>query len=356
MIAPHCFHRGWIESRRVLLGGGDPVLIEKTIHAFALLGLLAQTGLPFVFKGGTSLLLRLERLKRLSIDIDIMSPAPDDELDERLHHVSQQPPFLSYEEDDRGADRLPQRRHFKFRYRTALNLGQPINHVLLDVVQEAAPHPGINWLPIRTSLIEPAQEVLVRVPSTASLLGDKLTAFAPSTVGVPCTESQAMQVMKQLFDVSELFLVTTDFEEVGRAYDALFAKENGYRDSLFTREGALGDSIDTVRGLCHLRIRGAKDLHPQTIVLDEGRRQLASHLLGTNFGDKEMKIAAAQVGYLASALRHNRLDLLAHGQRFDVTRIAELGKLSLRDPVLNRMKAIHPEAFHYWHLVEQMEG
>jgi hypothetical protein len=53
MIASHCFQPEWICSCREALGGGDPILIEKTIHAFALLDLLAQTGLPFVFKGGT---------------------------------------------------------------------------------------------------------------------------------------------------------------------------------------------------------------------------------------------------------------------------------------------------------------
>ena len=39
----------------------DPVLIERTIFAFGLLDALCEVGLPFVFKGGTSLMLLLKR-------------------------------------------------------------------------------------------------------------------------------------------------------------------------------------------------------------------------------------------------------------------------------------------------------
>lgn len=55
MMATHCFKREWIDAKRTELGGGDPTLIEKTIHAFALLTHLARRGVPMVFKGGTSL-------------------------------------------------------------------------------------------------------------------------------------------------------------------------------------------------------------------------------------------------------------------------------------------------------------
>ena len=50
----------------------DITLIEKTIRAFSLLESLVLSGCPFVFKGGTSLMLHLDSTKRLSIDIDII--------------------------------------------------------------------------------------------------------------------------------------------------------------------------------------------------------------------------------------------------------------------------------------------
>ena len=50
----------------------DPGLIERTIYAFGLLDALCEVGLPFVFKGGTSLMLLLKKPRRLSTDIDII--------------------------------------------------------------------------------------------------------------------------------------------------------------------------------------------------------------------------------------------------------------------------------------------
>lgn len=53
MIADQCFTMEWQVRKRAELGGCDPVLLEKTIHAFALLDAMAARGLEFVFKGGT---------------------------------------------------------------------------------------------------------------------------------------------------------------------------------------------------------------------------------------------------------------------------------------------------------------
>ena len=53
----------------------DPSLLERSIFAMGLLEALARTELPFVFKGGTSLMLLLDSPKRLSVDIDIVVPS-----------------------------------------------------------------------------------------------------------------------------------------------------------------------------------------------------------------------------------------------------------------------------------------
>ena len=47
----------------------DPSLVEKVIMALTLLEQLKVGGLDFIFKGGTSLMLLLGEIKRLSIDM-----------------------------------------------------------------------------------------------------------------------------------------------------------------------------------------------------------------------------------------------------------------------------------------------
>ena len=39
----------------------DPVLLERAVYAFGLLEALARVGMPFIFKGGTCLMLLMNR-------------------------------------------------------------------------------------------------------------------------------------------------------------------------------------------------------------------------------------------------------------------------------------------------------
>jgi hypothetical protein len=61
----------------------DIALIEKSIRAFSLLECLVLSGCPFVFKGGTALMLQMDSAKRLSIDVDIIC-APGTNIEEFL--------------------------------------------------------------------------------------------------------------------------------------------------------------------------------------------------------------------------------------------------------------------------------
>lgn len=51
---------------------------------------------------------------------------------------------------------------------------------------------------------------LVKIPSVDCILGDKLTAFAPNTTGIPYGKNKELEIIKQLFDVANLFDVTKD--------------------------------------------------------------------------------------------------------------------------------------------------
>ena len=74
MINPKSRSLEWITDAAQKMGVQDKALMEKTIRAFSLLEALARSGCPFVFKGGSSLMLHLNTSKRLSIDIDIICP------------------------------------------------------------------------------------------------------------------------------------------------------------------------------------------------------------------------------------------------------------------------------------------
>ena len=52
--------------------GADPSILERTVFAFGLLEAIRSVDMPFIFKGGTSLLVMLDEPRRLSTDIDII--------------------------------------------------------------------------------------------------------------------------------------------------------------------------------------------------------------------------------------------------------------------------------------------
>lgn len=353
MIAEICFTADWLERKRRELRGVDPALLERALHAFALLGHLAESDLKFVFKGGTSLLLHAPVIRRLSIDIDILCAAPAAELDRILAEAATVPPFVRYEEDERGSRGQPERRHFKFFY-TPLVAGNPAPYVLLDVVEEVhVPHEVIAK-PIAPTLLEIKREILVTVPTVESLLADKLTAFAPHTVGVPVVRDdgkpvETMQIMKQLFDVGELFSLAQDLDAVRRVYVKVFELENGYRGGGFSVGDALHDTLDMAVRYCLSGFRGAPQ-HADVQLLEDGRKRLEGHLMDHRFDPQAAKVAAAKAGLMAQLILGGASpDVLHFSQAIPVPESLRLHEIAGEWHYLNRLKAINHEAFWYWY-------
>jgi len=108
----------------------DPAVLERTIHAFILLERLALSKMNFLFKGGTALMLLLDRPQRVSVDIDIVCTVPQDQFECELKKWIQCPPFTKYEQDTRESDREPPtRRHYKLFYNAKFG-GLPNPYVL----------------------------------------------------------------------------------------------------------------------------------------------------------------------------------------------------------------------------------
>lgn len=352
MLAAHCFTNAWQAQKREEIGGCDPVLLEKTIHAFALLDALAARGLEFVFKGGTSLLLRLPRIRRLSIDADIYCQEPHEKLNPLLDEISRQEPFIRMTEDDRGDHRVPARRHFKFFYKP-LDPKNPAPFVLLDVVHERNVYPKVDRVPLRLPFVE--SDTALLVPTTEGLLGDKLTAFGPNTTGVPLNEDRTMQFMKQVFDIGELFNAAGDLEGVRAAYGQVFAAENGYRGGRFTSDEALQDTFQTAYRIAQVSFAAAPKDGADALI-EAGRKQVETHLVGAKFRREDMKVAAAKAALLVSALRAAAPPDFA-ALRYDDSKLTSLkdARFDAAYSAVGRLKAI-PEAMWLWAEALRLRG
>lgn len=168
----------------------DPLLLERSVYAFGLLEAITRVGMPFIFKGGTCLMLLLERPMRLSTDIDIIV-APGTDLNTFIEEAGKIFPFVSVEEQVRKGKNNIEKRHFKFVYESPV-MERSI-YILLDVLFEDAKYKRLITKPIKNELIlTDGEDLTVQIPSVESILGDKLTAFAPHTTGILLNSNKDM--------------------------------------------------------------------------------------------------------------------------------------------------------------------
>ena len=347
-----CFEKTWIEaeSRRHRTGN---TFFEKSLYAFELLGRLKQEGLDFVFKGGTSLLLRLPDPRRLSIDVDIVCREPGEHI-ERILRKCVEAPFTGMEEDKRQHHYPPRRRHWNFYFNSINPEGCPEPYVILDVLEEDCLYPDVEDIEIRTKFFAADHSIRVRVPTVDNLLADKLTTFAPETIGRKYDEAHPEKMIKHLFDIGELFNVAASLHSLHDVYARIAAAEIGYREGRWTADACLDNTIETARLVTALAVN--LELDPDRCpVIRSGIEALRGHLLGINFSINDAAIAAGKAALLATVIKHGATGTPMRDLRYNKAALATVREAApLGDPVFAKLAQASPETFYYWHLAENM--
>lgn len=325
------------------------------IYALHLLERLKSNGLEFVFKGGTSLVLLLEEGNRFSIDIDIISKTSRANIEDTLNKVIGSSNFTEWKLDEHRSYKpgVP-KAHYKLLFDTKK---QGSGTILLDILIEESIYPEVIEKPIVTKWIDLEYETLVTVPSIDSITGDKLTAFAPNTIGIPYfkgkdKQSFSMEICKQLFDLSKLFEQIDNIEIVSESFMA-FAKheieyrKNGNPDLELSPKKALQDTIDTCVILAK-REGGTNDEKARFKELQRGIIAFGTGFLVTgNFRIDDAVPAAARVAYLAAKILVNDLSPINYFEGQDMK------ELNIEDPdwnFLNRLKRQPDKSgFYYWY-------
>lgn len=327
----------------------DPIILEKVIYALHLLEALRVNGLDFVFKGGTSLLLLLEEGNRFSIDIDIIANVEREKLEAILNKVTANSRFTRWQLDERRSYQpgIP-KAHYKFFFETSRSGS---GSILLDVLRDEPMYPAYVELPIRAPWIETDAETKVVVPTIDAITGDKLTAFAPETIGIPYYKRGqrfSLEICKQLFDLSRLFEQIEDVEVVAKSFKAIAEREIAYRKRDFTPDVVLCDIIDTCVILARRNRQRSEDDQRKFNELQRGIRSLGSFLMTGHFRIEDAIAAAGRIAYLAAKILTNDLTPITLYKGHDIS------KWDIQDPnwnFLNRLKRLPDKStFYYWAL------
>ncbi len=362
MIKDKCFTENWLEQfkkqkdhKRI-----GKIILEKMIYALHLLERLKANGLDFVFKGGTSLILLLKEENRFSIDIDIICNAERKDLEEILKKVIESSHFKEWKLDEhRSYQPGVPKAHYKFSFDTKQ---QGSGSILLDVLIEDSIYPAVDELPIETKWIETEAETIVTVPTVDAITGDKLTAFAPETIGIPYFKGKdkqpfSMEICKQLFDLSKLFENIEDVELVAKSFMAFAEQEINYRknanpESDLTPKKVLQDTIDTCLIIAK-RGGGSDDEKQKFAELQRGIKAFDfGFLMSGNFRIDDAVPASSRIAYLAAKIMVNDTSPIAYYRGQDVK------ELNIDDPdwnFLNKLKK-QPDksSFYYWYQTVQL--
>lgn len=352
MISKECFTTEWIIQKSIELQYNDKNLIEKVIRAFALLEMLSASGCPFHFKGGTSLMLILGGAShRLSIDIDIMCP-PGTNIENYLKDYAQSG-FLEYQLVERcQAGKDVPKSHSKFFYQVVFKGQSDVtSFILLDVLYEDCHYHKANVIDIVSPFIKLDGEPLkVVVPSVEDILGDKLTAFAPETTGIPYYKNDkltTLEIIKQLYDVGRLFDRMQDIGTVSQSFMAIADVELGYRNLGHD----LSQIYDDIRQTAlNISTRGFVD-KDKFALLQKGIINIKPFMYKGAYRIEEAIIDAAKAAYLATLIETG-------GENVERFTGAQLSRDLLIKPVLtsklNKLRIGLPEAYFYWAKTSQL--
>ena len=347
MIENSVFTKEWIDELRGKYSAADPTILERAIYALELVGSLRKEGIEFVFKGGSSLLLLLQEPLRLSIDVDIVTEVSTKEIEFALENIVKSEHFTRWEQDARTEINIP-KSHYKIYYNSVIDSRFPA-YVLLDVLHSAHPYPKILSKEVSTEFIEVTESVSVDTPTINGLLGDKLTAFAPTTTGILFGIGKDMEINKQLFDIGTLFSLSDNLKEVNETFTEIIKQESSFRGKSFNHNEVSKDIINISFMISQIRLRRAIE-NEITKEIEAGIRKIRNHLLIGTYNLDSARINASRCALVTTLLNvecdYNDL------KEYAVSKITD-DQLTDDLQILNRLKPTVPEAFYYWQQVQK---
>ena len=305
-----------LHATALRLGIRGTQLLRRMVHALYLVEQLSVQGLTFIFKGGTCLSVLVNRIDRLSIDVDIEvdRTVTQETIESILASICQQcKVFTRWELQSRRNERAGSR-HYKLFYQQ--DLGDATDgqeHILLDVVWTSTVHPyAAERELIHDALIIDGSPVRIVTPTVEGLLGDKLTACAPLTVGVPIdthtepntswTSNKYPEMIKQLFDVNVLIPRVVDWGAVRAAFKRTLTVQQEVFGREFNEDQVVQDlALRALAMFNQLPTLYHPDLEVAHVA---GHTSLKHYLVNqSEFLFEHVKMSALRAAYVAHCLR-----------------------------------------------------
>ena len=342
----------WIDKVSKANRNADKILVEKVIRALLLLEGLVKQKQSFVFKGGTALMLQLNSTKRLSIDIDIIISEKPDNLNEILDKVANEQGFIRKEEQKRIVNTKIDKAHYKFFYTPLHKTSKDEEYVLLDILFEAVHYQKLENVKIQSSFVpEKDAPLTVKSPCLEDITGDKLTAFAPNTTGIPYfkgEDSMSMDIIKQLYDIGNLADNVSDIETIKSTFKTFVTTELSYRElNNITEQDVIEDIYQTTLCIVTRGLDGKGNFDE----LQKGIQRISRFVFSESYHLEKALTHASKAAYLVRLLKADAAEIEKYNNPF------QMKDWTISEPIntrLNRLKKSNPEAFFYWYKIYEL--
>ena len=254
--------------------------------------------------------------------------------------------FLRVELQNRTTESLIKKLHYKFFYKPFLKTSNEEDYILLDILFEEIPYSIITKKVIDSPfLLNKEPFYYVNIPCVEDILGDKLTAFAPNTIGIPYYkngDSMSMEIIKQLYDISGLFDIASDINVIRNTFEKVSNAELKYLDNKFTTIDVLNDIFQTSLCLATRGVLGNGDFAN----LQNGIIRIKNFLFLEIYHIDKAIVSSSKVAYL-SMLIINRSKTIEKYK--NTTQVKDWIISNSKFTKLNKLKKTSPEAFFYWY-------
>ena len=307
-------------------------------------------------------MLQLDCTQRLSVDIDIVCP-PDTDVISYLTPFAAEYGFGEIKPSDRISRTNVPKTHAKCFYQVSYVTNTATEKILLDVLFEDNWYSCIDHKPIVSPFLQMTGEpLIVNLPSKDDLLGDKLTAFAPNTTGIPYIKTVigrgglpeerhcSMEIIKQLFDIASLFDQIDDLSISRATFEKIAPIELDYRrmDS-----GDITPILDDIFKTSELICTGiyTKDQSFEYQELVRGINQIRPLIISEKYNHYSAIVNASKAAYLSVLLRKGINEIRHYDPAIDLRSVKLNAPIN---PAINKIKTFRPEAFYYWMQIEKI--
>ncbi len=351
MISDKSIEIEWLNEITKKKRINDKILVEKAIRALLLLEGLAELKFDFIFKGGTALMLLLNSTKRLSIDIDIIITEKLN-LDKIISVIVSQKYFTKFEKQARKENSKIEKTHYKLFYVPTYKTNKQEEYILLDVLFEESLYQNTITIPINSSFVKQVGNPLfVDVPDFNNILGDKLTAFAPETTGIPYKKNDkimAKEIIKQLYDIGTIFKYADNLSAIKQTFKKFALTELKYRNKGNDINIVLEDIFETSLNISTKGQEGKARFD----ILQKGLKQLVAFIFSEHYHIEKAIIDASKTAYLAKLIQSDSNNI----EKFKNP--LQIAEWKIKQPFytkLNKLKKSNPEAFFYWYKIYELE-